>query len=107
MDGLSTHIQVGGDGFGVPPIDMEPNDGASPGFPILHFHIAWVAAFSRRGLGARGQNELNSCRCRLAVKFHEADGGDLMGTEDRILRIQVDDLLPDIGRKRTLIKLWD
>src|SRR5258708_19419633 len=69
VDGFSTHVQVSGNRFGVPPVHMEPNDGAPLGFPILHLRIARVAALGRRGLRPRAQNELNGPRSGLPFQF--------------------------------------
>src|SRR5712692_613937 len=86
---------------------MKLHDRAPPRFSVLYLRIAGVAAFSGGWLGARGQNDLDGRRCRLAIKFHETDGCDLVGSEGRILHVQIHDLLSDVGRKRTLIQLGD
>src|SRR5579859_5121665 len=86
---------------------MLADDQPSALLPVPNFRIARVATFCRRGLGTGGQHELDSGRGRLAVEFDKTDPRDLMRTECRVLRMQVNNLLPDMRRKRPFILLGD
>src|SRR5260370_37004105 len=100
----STHLQILGDRLGIPSVSMEPNHRSPTRLSIRHLRIAWIASLGCRGFGTRGQNELDRCWGRLAVEFHETNGRDLVWMKGRILSIQIHDLLPDVGRKGSLVQ---
>src|SRR5450759_5296153 len=82
MHSLSAHIEIARDGFGIPSVGMQPDDGSSALRTVLDVRIAWITALGGRWCGTRGQNELDGSWSGLAVEFDEADRRQLMGTQN-------------------------
>jgi hypothetical protein len=99
MHRLPARAQVGADALGIPAVDVQ-GDHRPLGRLGRHFMVGWEAAHRPRRRWAVGQDALHGVRTGPALKDAATDGGDLVGPEGRVLRLEVDDELAHIRGQR-------
>lgn len=100
VDGLAARLQVGGDVPHVPALGMQADDGQAPLRRIRDRAVGRVPPLAAGGEQSARQHALHGVRAGPAAEARVADGRQLVRAEGRMLRLEVDDGLAQLGRER-------
>lgn len=101
-DGPSIDAEIAGDAGGGLPLTMQPNDGQAAFSSVTNRMIGRVAPQPTDRYRFLGQDAFDRVGTRSASEAGRADGGDLIRAERWVLRLELDDSLPDLIREVVL-----